>query len=369
MEDRKYIIRDVIVILVAAALIFWIYYAGPKYRRYRENKLIQTLNNLNRIPGRNDVVIRNYVDIYFNLAKIYLERKDYDLAIALYERGLQIHPWKTQKVLELAYAYKNKGMHKEAYDRFNQALTLRPDILTFLQIKWELFRLKDKSVILPMEQEEVYIAQGRLKDLTIYILPFGMKEREMLEDLRVLLQDALKVRFEILNSLIGPAEGFDAQRNQYFIIPLFRYVRKEYNSVFLIPNTQAIMIVTSFDITDKGLNFLFGGVDSGTRTGIVSYRRFLLDHPDNKLLFKRILTQSLSTAGFLLGLPRCSVPVCARSYPHSFFEFKRKSHKLCQECKTNLNKKMEELKDCPEVSRDPQDLVRLDSVTKKYNLE
>lgn len=341
-------------------------------QRLQEENLTQIVNNINRIKNLSDVTVRNYVDVYFNLARIYLKKKDFDAAIALYERGLQIDSWRPNKIFELASAYKNKGMYKEAHERFTQILTLKPDILTFLRTNWELIELKRNPTVLVLEkkkEEKISICEGKLKDLTIYLLPFGNTNKEMLEDLRVLLQDAFKVKFDILSPLGETTEGFDAQRNQYFILPLFKYVSREYREIFLIPGTYSIMIVTSFDITDEGLNFIFGGTDKETGMGIVSYKRFLLDHPDNKILFKRLFTQSLSTAGFLLGMPRCSIPGCARSYPHSLAEFKRKSYKLCRECKNNLNQVLEKLQNYPEVNWNQEDLKRLNSAQNKYDLE
>ncbi|MFH0791248.1 MAG: tetratricopeptide repeat protein [Candidatus Omnitrophota bacterium] len=343
-----------------------------KSRRLQEERLTRIVNNINRIKNLNDVVIRNYVDVYFDLAKIYLKEKDFDAAIALYERGLQIDSWRTNKIFELACAYKNKAMYQEAYERFTQILTLKPDILTFLRTNWELIKLKNNpvaSVLDNKREEKISIREGKIKDLTIYLLPFGDINKEMIEDLRVLLQNAFKVKFDILNPLGETKEGFDAQRNQYFILPLFKYVSREYREISLIPGTYSIMIITSFDITDEGLNFIFGGTDKETGMGIVSYKRFLLDHPDNKTLFKRLFTQSLSTAGFLLGMPRCSIPGCARSYPHSLAEFKQKSYKLCRECKNNLNQVLEKLQGYPEADWNQEGLKRLNSVQNKYGLE
>ncbi|MDD4955956.1 MAG: hypothetical protein PHP17_07975, partial [Candidatus Omnitrophica bacterium] len=88
-----------------------------------------------------------------------------------------------------------------------------------------------------------------------------------------------------------------------------------------------------------------------------------------KTLFMRLYTQGLSTAGFMLGMPRCSLTGCARSYPHSFEEFKRKSQVLCPECRHNLNVALENMKSVPEVNVDTKDEERAESVKLKYGIK
>ncbi len=365
LKRKLIIISSLIVILVSLVAVFSVLaykQANLKALRARKQELIDKLPKLALL---NDVLVRGYVNVYFDLAKIYFEEKDFDKAIQSYERGLQIDSWRTDMVFELACAYKSKGLYSQAKERFNQVLALKTSPVTFLRAKWELFNLRNKVSDL---KEDALIKQNKLKDLIVYILPFKVADIDMLEDLRVLLQDRFKFRFSILKSLPEPAEGFDQNRNQYFVDPLFKYVNREYESVFFVPDTQAIMIVTSFDITEQGLNFIFGRTDPQMRLGIVSFNRFLAGNPSKEVLFKRLLTQCLSTGGFLLGLPRCSSPGCARSYPHSFQEFKRKSYNLCKECQNNLNKLLEKIKKYPEVDWTKEDLDRLQAVKNKYNL-
>lgn len=374
-KKNYYILHFLVAILVTlffVILFSWINNLNLKSRELRKKGLSEKLSRIEesyQIGKLNDVTLRNYVEVYFNLAKLYLNEEDFDKAIALYKRGLQIDSWRQDKILDLGYAYKGKGLYGDAYERFNQVLSLKPDIFTWLRVKWEITALKKKIGNFKEKEEKIKLSEGRLKDLVIYMLPFGISDKEMLEDLRCLLQDTFKIRFFILNPLLGPVPGFDKERNQYLVEPLLEYVSQEYKSIFFIPRTQAILIVTSFDITGKDLNFIFGHSDAVLKLGIISYHRFLWDKPKHKLFFKRLLTQSLSTGGFLLGLPRCSSLGCARSYPHSFAEFKRKSHKLCRECQNNLNKILEKLKDCPEVDWSLEDLERLNNVKGKYSLD
>ncbi len=343
---------------------------NSQYSELRKEELVNKLSLVEELYRRqkiNDVTLRAYEKPYFELAKLYLKEKNFDKAIELYTRGLKINCWKAKEIFELACAYANTGSYRQAYEKFTQVLSLKPSFIVFLRTKWELMKVSEKRPNIEIVQEETRVSPEKIKDLTIYILPFGVNDIEMLRDLRVLLQEAFKIRFEILNPMAETEVGFDKERNQYFVEPLLKYVRKEYESISWVPGTQSIMIITSFDITEKGLNFLFGRTDEKTNLGIVSYRRFLLDKPDDKLLFKRLFTQSLSTGGFLLGLPRCGTPACARTYPHSFSEFKRKSAELCEVCRSSLDKFLAKIKDYPEIDWAKEDMLRLEKVKDKYN--
>ncbi len=96
-------------------------------------------------------------------------------------------------------------------------------------------------------------------------------------------------------------------------------------------------------VTSKGLycptcNFLFGSADYAY--GVISYNEFSAAHNgegDNRpRLVKRLLKQALSTTNFMLGIPRCNTPFCARAYPHSLREHDAKSDDLCPVCQSQL---------------------------------
>lgn len=375
MSKTKIIIVSLAIVIslfVFSLYIFaWSKFVSPVIANIKiahiANRLVAA-EELYRRSGGNNVLLRGYVNDIFLAGRLSLENKRYENAIQFYTFGLQIDCWRPDKVFELGLAYEKNGMYKEAYERFNQSLSLNPGPIVYLKAKLHLWTIKNKVKDLKTFAEGLNIEQGKLKAKTIYISRFGVNDREMLDDLRVLLQDAYKVKFVILEELKRPVDGFSEERNQYFVTPLLRDVRLRYEDVFSFPDTQAILVVTSYDITDEGLNFLFGNSDEHG-LGVISYHRFLSDNPDKKTLFMRVYTQSLSTAGFLLGLPRCSSSGCARSYPHSLEEFKRKSHTLCKECKHNLNVFLEKVKDIPEIDVDSAEMERLKNVKLKYGIK
>lgn len=376
MSKTKIIIVSLAIVvslfILSLYILAWFKFVSPVIANIKiahiANRLVAA-DDLYRRSGGNNVLLRGYVNDVFLAGRLSLENKQYDNAIQFYTFGLQIDCWRPDKIFELGLAYEKKGMYKEAYERFNQSLSLNPGPVVYLKAKLHLWAIKNKVKGLESFAEGLNIEQGKLKSKIIYIVGFGVNDREMLDDLRVLLQDVYKVKFVLLEELKGPLDGFSEERNQYFVTPLFSDLRLRYEGVFSSPGAHAILVVTSYDITDEGLNFLFGKSDAEYGLGIISYHRFIFDNPDKKTLFMRVYTQGLSTAGFLLGLPRCSSSGCARSYPHSLGEFIRKSHALCKECKHNLNVFLEKVKDIPEIDVDSAEMERLKSIKLKYGIK
>lgn len=99
--------------------------------------------------------------------------------------------------------------------------------------------------------------------------------------------------------------------------------------------------VTRADCFSNNNNFIFGIAQSKSKRAVISYARFRAEFngetPNADRLFQRTLKQALSSIGFMYGLPRCSMPTCARSYPNSLAQHDAKSATLCPGCKEGLD--------------------------------
>lgn len=97
------------------------------------------------------------------------------------------------------------------------------------------------------------------------------------------------------------------------------------------------MGVANRDAYSGQSNFIFGTAETGGRHAVITCKRFSAafngETPNRSRLVERTLKQALSSFGFMLGVPRCSSPVCARAYPHNLAEHDAKSRKLCPECR------------------------------------
>lgn len=106
-----------------------------------------------------------------------------------------------------------------------------------------------------------------------------------------------------------------------------------------------VMGVTSLDLFGGNSNYLFGMAATGRHIGVVSLARFRAafndEAPKRARLVERLAKQSLSTIGFMIGVPRCSTPECARAFPQSLSELDQKPLKLCPTCRDAFNVALE----------------------------
>jgi len=96
--------------------------------------------------------------------------------------------------------------------------------------------------------------------------------------------------------------------------------------------------VTEADIFSRDYNFLYGWGEPGC--ALMSYHRYTAEFngtaPNRPKLLERSLKQGISSTFFILGIPRCTSPACARAYPHTLIEHDQKTCELCPECKQTL---------------------------------
>jgi len=131
-------------------------------------------------------------------------------------------------------------------------------------------------------------------------------------------------------------EEIELVKSQYSSDALLEQLSHRFMNYSNDPHCLGILGVTSNDIYENDYNFLFGWARKGM--GVISYARFLLGNPTDEQFEKRTVMQALSSAGFVIGIPRCTNPTCARAYPNSLDEQDRKDDKLCNECRENLRK-------------------------------
>lgn len=103
---------------------------------------------------------------------------------------------------------------------------------------------------------------------------------------------------------------------------------------------QLVLGITPCDLFGGTSNYLFGAGNTGKYLGIISLHRFRAsfndEAPKRERFTQRLLKQSLSTIGFMLGVPRCNTPECARAFPQSLAEHDQKASTLCPNCRAGF---------------------------------
>lgn len=132
-----------------------------------------------------------------------------------------------------------------------------------------------------------------------------------------------------------------SRHGQYETDRLLRALKTTYPSAGS-SNVLGYLGVTEEDLFSGDNNFVFGWGQPGY--GMMSYFRFLAstndESPNRPRLRQRLLKQAISSTFFVLGIPRCTSPVCVRAYPHSVAEHDQKSTALCAACQAQLRAKL-----------------------------
>lgn len=110
----------------------------------------------------------------------------------------------------------------------------------------------------------------------------------------------------------------------------------------IVPRTRIVgyLGVTEADIFTKDYNFLYGW--GGREHAVMSYHRYTAAFnetpPNRPRLLERSIKQGISSTFFILDIPRCTSPACARAYPHTLIEHDQKTCDLCEECRQALTR-------------------------------
>jgi len=96
--------------------------------------------------------------------------------------------------------------------------------------------------------------------------------------------------------------------------------------------------IADVDLFAGDAHFVFAGSVKGY--GVVSYTRFkgsfYGEKQNRPLMMARALKQAISSALFILDIPRCTTPNCVHAYPNSLTEHDQKSTEMCSRCRERL---------------------------------
>ncbi|NPD75528.1 hypothetical protein HNV06_25770 [Oceanispirochaeta sp. M1] len=135
--------------------------------------------------------------------------------------------------------------------------------------------------------------------------------------------------------------NMDLIEDQYDADKIMNQINSQYRELINETDCLGILGITTNDIYANTYNFLFGWNSSDI--AVMSYNRFIKGETTSEIKIKRANMQALSSAGYLVGIPRCTVAHCSRAYPHSLDEHDNKEEILCDECKSNLKNTYEQM--------------------------
>ncbi|MDK2914036.1 MAG: hypothetical protein PWQ79_951 [Thermococcaceae archaeon] len=179
----------------------------------------------------------------------------------------------------------------------------------------------------------------------ILIVPVGTIDWEILELIRKFVDDyysGLGLRAKIGEPLPEDAfrDTYNPLRDQFLgrgFLTLLSEVRKKRGA-------RAVLGVTSLDLYEEGLNFIFGLAHRGLGAAIISLYRlrpeFYGGLPNPELLGLRAVKEAMHELGHVFGLSHCPNVRCVMHFSNSILDTDLKSPYYCPECRRKLEENL-----------------------------
>jgi predicted Zn-dependent protease len=372
-------------------------------KRYSEEELAQLEEKAREIDKMDAISAREYVSTYFHLGDAYYNFDHVDWAIKVYRRGLRLECMNCEYQLKLAILEFRGGMRKAAQERFAFVAEnsndggLRRIARKYLE-KCESEGVEDHEITLPDKSDyKIYLTRfGCVSPKIISVLRSRIyQEFKISVDLSEIVFEpddtAKRSREEFIYDWIiesyGRYESEEKRRERFYFLGisnpenltkdekenlaraylegylgefaeweklkesigsdqydahvLMDLLKTRYEKELRDGHVLGVLAVTEADLFGEDYNFVFGWAKRGV--GVISYARFKDDDVVTDATIKRIVMQAFSSLGFIIGIPRCSTPQCARAFPMSLAEHDQKMDHLCQECLQNLKARYETL--------------------------
>jgi len=368
-------------------------------KRYTEAQLKKLQNEAQEINKKSNVSARCLVDTYFELGDAYYYFEYYELAISAYKKGLRLQSWDCEYQLKIAILQFEKVNLNDSYRVLNFVIDNSKNEkyvrIAKKYLEHQRFEYMERAeIVLPEKKEYILILTqfGEVSPEIIKVVATRIAEEfkvsvqlwdDVLEPSEKNRRDQLDELFDAIikssrQALSDPefegvvsrldiddTDGFSADEKKrlahYFITQensgekMWEFLVKQskgrqYNAGALLDQLEmkfvakfndkfvlGVLAITASDIYAENVAFLFGYARK--KLGVISYARFLDDEMITGATKKRIVIQSFSSFMFMLGLPRCTTPDCARAYAHSLSEHDKKRDYLCDECLGNLKSK------------------------------
>ena len=317
---------------IALIIVFtWVSYrdrpAEDSTDEYKE-ELEERVNDI--LAGDGQFQRENAPDIFL-LADIYAEEGNDKEAIRLYEKGLEIDERQLGYQLQLARLLHKSGDVKKAANKATVVALYAEDKALLAEAQKFLSETAGKSFTLPS-------GKGRgeyLETVEIVIVPIGAINKRLVHEFKDAIQSKMGIKYSIAEVQLDPGKA--ARRGQYDADLLQDLLGTNF-SLGERHGVRGYLGITEVDIYARDYNYLFGWAGKGY--GVISYRRFTArfdrEAPNRPRLLRRTLKQGISSSFFILGIPRCKTPDCARAYPGNLEEHDRKGTEICEWCRGQL---------------------------------
>ena len=161
----------------------------------------------------------------------------------------------------------------------------------------------------------------------------GLME-EIIEEMKKL--KTFKITMAMKRLQIGD-EGYNPERRQHHAPTILRKI------CTTTAETQIKTLgITTLDLYDLGLNYVFGEAQFNGRCAIISIHRLRPEYyggeEDKRLLLERINKEAAHELGHTLGLRHCPNIRCVMHFSNSIYDTDIKDYRYCERCRAKLEK-------------------------------
>jgi archaemetzincin len=170
----------------------------------------------------------------------------------------------------------------------------------------------------------------------VHLLPVGNIDLGLIEHLRDLIPQCLKVECEILPFTLDPAAAYHPERLQFHSSEIVERMQR-----MIRPKDWRFLAIADVDLYIPILKYVFGEAQMGGPCGLVSIFRlrqefYGLDR-DDSLLKERLLKEAVHELGHTLGLKHCEDYRCAMASSHAVEWIDLRGSFLCDFCQNQID--------------------------------
>lgn len=165
----------------------------------------------------------------------------------------------------------------------------------------------------------------------LQLLPIGNVDDGLLEDLRPVVEETLRVPCRVLGIRLDPEFALHGERRQYHSSQILLRMQS-----FLSADSWRVLGVADVDLYIPILTFVFGEAQMGGPTALMSAYRLRQEFyglaPDKELLRQRVIKEAVHELGHTLNLTHCDDYRCAMAPSHAVEWIDLKGGTLCAAC-------------------------------------
>ncbi len=170
---------------------------------------------------------------------------------------------------------------------------------------------------------------------TVHLLPVGNVKVSLLQDVRVMIPQKLKVACEILPYELDPTPCYHAERQQFHSSELLHRMQS-----LVRPKDWRLLAIADVDLYIPILKYVFGEAQMGGPCAVVSIHRLRQEFyglaPDASLLSQRLLKESVHELGHTLNLRHCQDYTCVMASSHTVEWIDLRESALCDSCRAQV---------------------------------